>query len=473
MFLEKVLADSYYGKLYKEFGEDYIYDAGYYDNNNKIVDIESTLDIMCTPLDPVITGYMKCQLEGKEPCIIIETGSFCPIHDGHVEAIEKAREACRKAGYEPIAGYICPDHDDYVLSKVKNKGLNINKRIGLIHKMIADSDWLRIDPWPGIFCDHELNFTEIMDRLEAYIEKHVGIKVPIFYVCGADNARFCKTFKFKGHCVVIDRPGFSSEVEKYREYIDDKRVLYIYHNNTNSSTKVRNENDINIDKKTSLDLRVEGKDPREKLIVYLLMGFFERINIKRVSDQLVNFNKLNVPIVSLDSLIKGDFNLEISRQYDYFGINHIKFVERPGSDKIKEQVKKINLRNCFLFDDDIDSGNTINQAKQILNSAGINVDGVITFTKSEKNREILDVRDFFFDHPNGGLVIMDPYYNKPKRFPYVYPYVNPYIRASIDMPLAFSICVWQINMYYFENRDKNNYEICKKNYNFLLSLSKD
>ena len=82
---------------------------------------------------------------------------------------------------------------------------------------IFDSDWLMADGFGVHGTDRDLNFTDVISRLEAYLSQHVRSHRPIrvVYVFGADCARFTHTFLARGDCVCVPRPGSEAALAKY------------------------------------------------------------------------------------------------------------------------------------------------------------------------------------------------------------------------------------------------------------------
>lgn len=459
----KINRDEYYKPLFEKYGEPFILEAGFiYDS--ALTDFPLETDLECIPYSFLIDNLAKA----KNPCILLTTGSFNPIHDGHIEMMFKAREACIAAGYDVLGGYFAPDHDEYVSTKANY--LNGNERVEYITEQLKNFDWLAVDPWNAIFNKNAVNFTDILVHLQRYLKKYLDIDVPIFFVCGGDNAKFSLTFYEKGYCVMVDRPGSSATVNKYKQYVDGKRILYAFNDNPNSSTAVRKilaKKDF-LNKKLLLRVENDGKDERGLKIYEVLKTLFSKIQISNLNDQKEAFSKFeNIPIISLDSLLKSETKLELSRCYDFFGTKSLGIVNRPGTEPLEKQIEKIKGYEYFLFDDDIHSGGTMNFAKKLL-STKLKILGLITLNKSTFDEEILDLRDFFYGTENCGLVIKTK--DGTKRYPYIYPYVDPYSRASIKEPLVFSAIIWKINRDYWKDKDEEKFEFCKKKVEQLAEL---
>ncbi len=84
----------------------------------------------------------------KRPLVLLTTGAFCPIHRGHIEMMELARNALETRGAAVLGGYISVSHDSYVLAKCGLEGMAwASSRLAMCEAAIADSDWLMVDPW--------------------------------------------------------------------------------------------------------------------------------------------------------------------------------------------------------------------------------------------------------------------------------------------------------------------------------------
>ena len=458
---EKIKLDPFYYPLYEKYGLEFILGAGFiFDNAPYPMTITDDFD--CTP----VSFLLEKLKTAKNPAIIYTTGSFCPLHDGHLEMVDKARLAVEAKGYDVIGGYIAPDNDEYVSRKANV--LNIHERLKIISRKIKDIDWLAVDPWNGVFRNYAENFTSLIVHLQMYLKRHLGIDIPIFYVCGGDNAKFCLTFIDKGHCVVVDRPG-SQTYDNYSN-IFNERILYAFNDNSNSSTEVRKTFKKDEHKRKRLLLRVDEYDEREEAVINELSKHFEEIKISRISEETEVFNAIQSPIISLDSILKSKHNISVSRQYDYYGQKFLGWTNRPGSLPIDEQFEllKGNTENFFLFDDDIHTGRTIEYLRERLKDL-VKIVGQISLTTSNDTEEVLDCRDFYYAKENCGLVVLNSSGLK-ERYIYAYPFVCPYQRASIMNPLKFSIAIWEINYSYFlKTRDKKHLNDCKT---ILESLKK-
>ena len=433
----KIYRDKFYSELFIEYGWDYIVEAGFFydDSVNIISDTDLyNLQLLCTPVD-----FIK-KPETNKHCILLTTGSMCPLHEGHIEMMNKAKEEAIKNGYEVLGGYISPDHDGYVGVKTNNY-MNAYERCSYGYDLIKEkglNDWLNIDSWNSIFAPVALNFTDVYLRLELYLKYKFKINTEIIFVCGGDNARFCLTFKNDGKCIIVDRPGYDSS-----KYKTQTNTIIAFNDNNLSSTSIRkNSVDIKTNKKLDLNLRNDGS-PYPKFI----NDYYNSVKIHNLDEQLEKAIKLDYEknIISLDPLVKLSNNFRLSRTYDLFG--HNKLFYWSGLSELNINSDK----TYYLYDDDIHTGNTMQMAKDIMDEYyNIKIDGFISFNITiNENTEVLDMRDFLAFGNNNGLTIKINY--EIQRAVYAYPYVDPFRRCSVNNPLQFSIDVWEHNCEYFKD----------------------
>lgn len=436
MKLWKIERDSYYSGLFHQHGLDYVFDAGFfYDTDETDRNVIDTTNILCTPVAFLEKNRQK-------PCILVTTGSFCPPHYGHIQMMEAAKAAVEKKGFQVIGGYLSPSHDEYVKAKTRAGWIPIYQRLSLLKKTLVNHPWLEIDPWEGLFNKVAINFTDVLDRTQAYIDKHFGPGVAIMYVCGEDNYRFHRTFTNKGYCVIVNRPNYSGVAP-----FEHPRIFFAEGSADISSTTLRSQVTKPLEKK-SLQLRVNDCDLNEVQILGQLVGRFSQTTFHQLTEQRIAFENLtkNNNVISLDTELSKEYTLGLSRHYDLFGGTMLRYGNRPGTPALEQQIKRIPTGRYMLFDDDIHTGKTMRYAKHQLEYAGNKITSIVSLNISNPDaNEILDARDFLFGlHPNGGLVVQFPN-GKITRVPYLYPYVCPFLRASILDPKRFSIELWKLN----------------------------
>lgn len=468
----KIARDPQYKEIFEKYGEEETINSGFfYDTAKTNYDISSSIDIMCTPYH-----FLKNNDSKGVPVVLLTTGSFSPIHSGHIEMMTATKEHLEAKGYNVLGGYFAPDHDEYIKWKLKEEAIPFHYRMKYILDIVKDINWLTVDPWAGIFQPVAVNFTDIINRLKLYLEKHLGFSINVCFVCGEDNERFARTFKNSGMCAIAQR--LSSD-DSFSHKKESKNIFYISKKDNSSSTDVRkmlkwkhSNRDVilRIDDRWN-EINLFDPDGREEWIKIMIAKRFNNIKICSISEQNIDAKFLK-NVICLDPMIESGHKFLISRLYDAFGIKQLDYTNNPISPILSEQKKTIPAGNYFLLDDDVHTGGTMAIAKKILESSEseICIKGNIAFNFSKNNEEIIDARDFLYDYPMGGLVVKQSD-NSEIRVPYVYPFVCPFIRASINDPMQFSIQVWEINMSYFKSMKKDKqYQKCKEFRDLLLSL---
>lgn len=439
----KIKRDYFYSDLYLKYGLDWIKTAGFFfDSYKEDWNLEDHVKIQCTPINFMRESYSVA----RKPIVLVSTGSFCPVHDGHIEAMEAAKRVLTERGWDVIGGLLCPDHDEYVSSKVKKGSIPIHIRLELIERKVRDRKWLAADPWGGIFVECDVNFTDVIRRTELYLKKYLGENVEVAFVCGGDCANFAMTFDQKGICVIVSRPGYAVKANHYyQRYSESNRIFLAEANNGLSSTEVRKTFDYSseID---SVIVRTDQSGVESAILISELTNRFDKIRVNAVREQRLQFMKAmnGSNVISLDPLIHLGHKFEISRLYDCFGMKMLGYTNRPGSPSLEDQLKIIPDGEYVLYDDDTATGGTLNFAKEMLENSGKKIIGYYTLSRALPTEEIIDIRDFVKGKEQSGLVVKGAD-GQIKRLPYLDPHINLYSRSSIIDPVEFSKNVMKIN----------------------------
>lgn len=388
--------------------------AGYFTTSGCSVEDIPSYDpkFVCTPFESLIGKIV----DTKKPAIVLLcTGSFAPMHDGHISMIQTAINALEK-DYSVVGVYVSPGHDEYVLTKNGTDIFTTEDRLQLAGDLIQkhNKDWM-VDPWESFYAGFALNFTEVLQRLKHYLSFHLKQDINVAFCFGADNAGFTHVLKGIPHVCVSRNKGTMP--------MQDKGIFATHELEDISSTKVR----LNMASKKIAKKNISIRE-HDNSMIPVLEKHVSYFNIIPWNKQ----GKYDSHVINLDSQSKGifDYDLEISRAFMLADImNESHFVQRPESDDVSHQIKKIPAGDYILFDDDIHTGKTVAYVKNLL-SPKINIVGVKTLLEKDEERiDILDERDFLFQEDYAGLVVMS--HNRYWRIPYIYPFVNIYRRANI------------------------------------------
>ena len=522
----KALRDPFYRPIYFERQQlSDALEAGFFvDSGNPGVADTSRHDVnwMVTPLhklqdslDQLNLNY-KVDLEDSERplLVLLSTGSFCPIHEGHIQMLSIAKQTLEAQGETVLGGYLSPSNDEYVKKKCGADSPSGVHRLELCEAAVAKMNWLAVDPWEALHCDYDVNFTVTIERLEEYLNHHLLTTRPIkvVYVFGSDNANFMLTFKHKGRCVCIPRPGYDEFLDSIRQHVpkSSRNRIFVADHQTHdaSSTKIRSGDFSMLDgavlskwaswlsvtenseaESVTLGLRDEGTlitqhwenyCSKDKLnaarcnFLDGLLGHLKESFIKAhwpeqkanlitkvfsLEDQLLAIKNLNRDeIISLDPFVPAKVNLGVSRCFSIVDAQSAKGITcRPGWPELDVQVQSIPFGTYTLLDDDHFTGSTESRVRALIGSKceiKNSIDLVGLLSPDDNFLDLGDSRDFLVGAWEGGLVAQLP--NKQIcRAPYLYPYVRPSQRLSlpISQDISFSLAVWQLNQHFFSSLD--------------------
>lgn len=499
-YLEKILKDKYYSEVYKKYlNIDTVIKAGFILDHFEVDEEFYNLDFLTTPVSKIIDNLDKTK--SNNPVVLLTTGGFDPIHDGHLYMMDFAKKTLEENGYDVVGGYFSPSHDSYVTTKPYSK-TSSSERVALCQEIVKDSNWLMIDPWESMYVKTYINFTDVIQRLELYLKKHVNSNIKVAYVFGGDNSEFMYCFENQGIGICIEREGYSDRFEEMKNKFKGKNNFFINNKSivsTYSSRTIRKRQAYNLFEKDyntedgDYCLRDEGliplqnyknsnneeilniarKDFLEQLKNLFKESFNNKLNIKTIDmqEQLeIAKNVLNNKnTISLDTYYKGKYNIETSRLFDISDMQkkYIKLIGRIGYDSIENQINKINEGSYILVDDDSATGKTIREVMSLLPNK-INIEQIYLLANifNEKIFDIVDVRDFIVGASCGGLVVRLP--NKEvARAPYMLPYVSLKSRATIPATkeVELSIKLWNLNKEFYE-KIGNNIKLSETDYGF-------
>lgn len=499
----KVLRDPFYRDVYRKYQSIHSVNCAGFFVDQYDDELPYHTEFLTTPFDKIVDYVSNHKSNGSPYMVLLTTGSYSPFHKSHLHIMEAAKEAVEKAGFQVAGGYFSPSHDEYVSTKDGGKAaMHVEKRTYMIETVIEGSPWLYVDKWEGYYNRYAINFTDVIARLELYLNRHIptdcGIKV--CYVFGGDNAQFARTFVQSGYAVCVNRNGFGKRFEAVKEelqecqnvfFVEDDRLEWV------SSTLARNghlefldekiqtlyddlQNErvtyskddvfaVRNDLRMAFPLREDDMNRTVSELTSIIVDAFDgAMSIKNINcmEQLKQAELLKQQAkektLSLDVFIRGDINFDISRLFELGTIQFQakRLTHRPNTLPLEQQVETFQAGKYLLIEDDVVSGYTLRKMFEMLPDGVEVTETVILSHLDEENKDrkfydIVDMRDFVFGTKNSGLVVTIPN-GELARVPYVLPYTSPITRASIPMgkELEFSLRVWEFNRAFYERNPR-------------------
>lgn len=505
----KIARDPFATSAYFHYrSADIILKSGFFDDGVEPEKLNPNLwnpSWMTTPVNKIIENIKSVESaqSGKidsPPVILLATGAFSPVHDGHISMLEQARLALEKLGRTVVGGYLSPSHDKYVSGKYKKTfSISSAERIHLCQQKVKDSSWLMVDPWEALYNVVDITYTDVIRRLNIYLSANIKSQngFEVVYVFGGDNASFSRLFVDQGSCVCVTRHGYDS---KLSEVIHDPLIKnnphIIFTGNALpldiSSSLVRSNHPElakGISQKPSPDknvftLRLDVAWATSPWNYYNSPVFIKSLTrlenslkslIRRqqsearvvgidlsLQQRYVDELSKSHPVISLDPCTTADYKVSISRYFDMADgqVKNNTMISRPGAPNISSQIEDIPPGSYYLVDDDIFTGGTINSLISLLPSHIKVIDKISLLNYSLKKRriprsalyEVLDLRDLVVGSSDSGLVSSLPN-GDICRLPYILPYVSPGSRSSIphNESYNFSLKVWKLNYNFFKS----------------------
>jgi len=454
----KLLRDPYYRSMADEYeSREEFKEAGFFDDG---LDFElddachTDLNWLTTPFHkilrrlPQLDEYDLAQLTAYPPIVLLTTGGFSPIHNGHIDMMELAKNEMMQRGHVVLGGYLSPSHDSYVSTKHGGSASLLNEhRIRLCHEAVAMSEWLMVDPWEARYLPCAVNYTDVILRLEKYLNYHFRPSAPlrVGYVFGGDNAEFARAFLRKGYAVCVERPGHEASVAKAKSEIGSRgrqvafarpRLEYF----DISSTGIRSEGSAAMPERSSAYYctlkeniaRAEQPIPIRRYLIRdesewaiapwcdeesgpqmiqaaqglrdtLRSALKEACLHAPLPDQALSLQieipslraqadyaqalKQTADTITLDACTEGTHRLEVSR---LFGLADgqcfsTQVTPRPGFPPITEQIQNVPPGDYTLLDDDIASGQTMRMMMAVF-PEGIRISRILSLL--EQTRKI-------------------------------------------------------------------------------------
>lgn len=466
-----------------------------------------------TPVSKIVDALQQGSAgHAGAPVVLLATGCFAPVHLGHLAMMETARAALRDAGRWVVGGYLSAAHDEYALSKPGvTQDLIIENRLALLEEAVWPSPWLHVCPWEGRYTPGAVNFTDVLDRLTAYLRKHVRADIEVAYVFGSDNAGFVRAFEHAGLAVCVQRTQQESFPTARTATLQPSRVFFAgpAPRPNASSTSVRDGQLQHLPQETRASyarLRKPAEPSGSSTVadqrpapLYLLRldahhatkcwkqvesSHAERFHVGLVrllqsalQSTSCQLHTLDVqaqvrivqalartrPVLSLDPCVAGTRQLGLSRRFEVCDgqVRSTVMVPRPGCASLQEQLGMLeNPPEAWtIVDDDCASGQTRNYVQELLSTAGqaakdyMALNAVLLQEQGLHHRaiaDIVDARDFLLGSQDGGLVVRLAD-GTLARAPYMLPFVNLMFRAKLpgNVVQALSKQLWVFNAQWF------------------------
>jgi len=439
----KIRRDPFLAPLARRHGEGAAFEAGFFLDEDVDDAPLDDVDWLCTPLPTRAIG-------GERPAVLLATGGFCPVHDGHVAMMEGARRAARVAGYDVVAGYLSPGHDDYLRMKCGPAAMPASERIQRCVAAVAPGGWLLVDPWEALHRRVSVNFTDVTARLQAYLRAHVDARMEVLYVAGGDNARFALAFSERGRCIVVSRPGAEAVVDHWKERMaGHPHVLWADGDSPLASRMLRGE----VWSEPSVRRLLVRLEDDRAVATLGLPGFaaFQnellRLLARHAKVRAVRMEERDDGrrAINLDSMLPSRHSIAISRLFALGGYQPLGHVARPGAPPFVQQLAAIPAGTYRLHDDDQMTGGTLDAVRAML-PPSIQIEGTQLAAEHDDDEDVADSRDFLLGADHGGLVVSLPG-GRVGRAPYVLPYIDPSVRCGIAPRAVHELSrdVWELN----------------------------
>ena len=419
--MNSVKMDKYYSSLLLKTNIDMVVKSGYIPEKYEI-NHEDTI------------------LELGDGVILLTTGSFAPMHQGHVSMMQNAYEYYKNKNIKIAASFFSFSHDNYVLNKDINMP-SLKEREKKAQEILQDSGYF-ISLWEAEQLE-PINFTTVIDHFQQMYPNN-----EIIYVFGKDNYNFANAFVEYGKCLYVPAGKVDRSNYEFIYNIKNAQVL------EPSKYSDLNSRDI---RRQSYCIRDDSQKFNQDLTNFKigLKGCLSEIFPFKIiwldlTKQLEWIKKCTLPTISLDMYFKGTHNINCSRLFQIKSQQEkgLQLTARIGHESLQQQCKSIPAGKYILVDDDIASGETVKRIKSYL-PENVQVTDTVALTNYIEGLniyDIVDLRDFVIGFPFGGLQVISEF-GQQFRVPYISPWVNLQTRAKIpDFRVnQFSLKILQLN----------------------------
>ena len=194
-----------------------------------------------------LSKLMKSEKEKVEVVIVLLSGSFNPVHSGHVDVLELSKKFLEeKHKKQVVCGYLAPSSDSYVKGKLKEFAMPLTHRNQMCREASKHSDWIDV-------CEFGMaSASKTLEIVKTILQNEVPPNVKIIgcELFGADHAAKYALWRRVGEqiCVCTPREPHTQQVRENLKSMKDQnansRVLLLeppdnYQLKSVSSTAIR------------------------------------------------------------------------------------------------------------------------------------------------------------------------------------------------------------------------------------------
>lgn len=446
------------------------------------------LDSTLTPVH-AIEETLKRYPDEKNFSIVLSTGAYAPLHEGHLSIMEKAKELIEVRGEVIAGGYLCLDNDEYVVRKLCGMQYPGEFRQNYAEELVLSHSWLMVDPWMIKEISVAVNFTTQIMRTQQYLNRRFpDYSFKIYYAFGGDNSMFAGAFRVVGQGVCVAR-GDNLEWMWFEPWFNPENVIVCYDSVSQvSSTQLRDHKKTaealyvirdDFYESTGLAVSPENNGARNQIIDTIKEFVDLEASVVSVAEQRKFAERyLQNDYISLDAYIHGENRLNLSRVFDMDEeqASTSRHIAREGYPNIYKQIESLKPGDYSLVDDDIATGSTMAFVKKLLPKE-VNIINEISLAQifvQQSIFDIVDLRDFVLGASKCGLAVkLDD--GKIARVPYIFPYINLTSRANIaqDSVKEFTKKILLINreIYLSQPTTLTDLDIWIQNFYYSLGFS--
>lgn len=170
----------------------------------------------------------------RNPCVLLTTGSFNPIHRQHLEQFNTVQRFLSQK-WKVLACIVSPSHDEYIKRKLGDAAIPFSHRCKMCKLAIEECQTRGDAPflvygWEG-GQEHFENFSKVKKHLESACLPDPSAdgttrKVTVLYVCGADHFENCCLESWRD-VVAVPRPPYPTPKLEDPAGVDRRNVFVI------------------------------------------------------------------------------------------------------------------------------------------------------------------------------------------------------------------------------------------------------